>query len=519
MQEQPLAGDTVTALQAKTSLAGMAGSRAYYALGLLSAANLFNYIDRNLLSILAEAIKKDLQISDAQLGFLLGTSFATLFAVVGIPAGRIADRVSRKSMMAAGLALWSTMTALSGFAVTFTSLALARVMVGVGEASANPCSHSLLSDIFPRRRRASALSIYLAGSYAGQALSLAIGGLILARWSDICSVSPELLCGVRPWQAAFFIVGLPGLALAVLITRLQEPERATAPNHDLPKLIGTEFAASVPPFTFFSLLRVGGIAAARANLLLLAAVVVSAWLLVWATDSAAQWICVAIGSYSIGSWIQGLKWRDPALYRVTFGSRLFLLLVGGMATLGCMNATVNVWSAPYAIRVLGLSPKVAGLAIGVSMAAVSIIGTVLGGFITDRWKQRDPRAPIWVALLCMAGALPGAGMMYLTHEPTFFFVGLVLQGLFSTGWGGAAAALIQDLIEPRMRGTAAAAFSLVLTLVILAIGPYWAGKVSTVTHSLGFGVASIHLLAPFTVILLLMAARQMGIASRQGEPQ
>ena len=109
--------------------------------------------------------------------------------------------------------------------------------------------------------------------------------------------------------------------------------------------------------------------------------------------------------------------------------------------------------------------------------------------------------------------------MYLTHDTRCFFVGLILQGLCSSAWAGAAAALIQDLIEPRMRGTAAAAFSLVLTLVILAIGPYWAGKVSTVTHSLGFGVMSIHLMAPFTLIFLLMAARQLGTASRQDGPQ
>ena len=132
-----------------------------------------------------------------------------------------------------------------------------------------------------------------------------------------------------------------------------------------------------------------------------------ACVLIWATDSAAQWICVAIGAYSVGSWIQGLKWRDPALYRVTFGSRLFLLLVGGLATLGCMNATVNVWSAPYAIRVLGLSPKRAGVAIGLSMAVVATIGTIVGGFITDRWKRRDQRAPIWVALVVPGWSLTG----------------------------------------------------------------------------------------------------------------
>src|SRR5687768_11781020 len=126
---------------------------AYFALVLLTGANLLNYLDRQILSILAQSIKEDLKLDDAQLGFLMGTAFAVFYAVVGIAMGRIADGVPRKKLMALGLALWSVMTALGGAAFSFVTLSLARIGVGIGEATANPCSHSLLADTFPPGNR------------------------------------------------------------------------------------------------------------------------------------------------------------------------------------------------------------------------------------------------------------------------------------------------------------------------------------------------------------------------------
>ena len=135
------------------------GAYAWYALIVLVIVYILNFIDRQILSILAEDIKADLGLEDAQIGFLYGTAFAVFYALFGIPLGRLADSWYRGRLMALGLALWSSMTALSGFANSFGMLAVARVGVGIGEASASPAAYSMISDYFPKERRATALSI------------------------------------------------------------------------------------------------------------------------------------------------------------------------------------------------------------------------------------------------------------------------------------------------------------------------------------------------------------------------
>ena len=140
---------------------------AWYALILFVIVYIFNFIDRQIVSILAESIKADLDLDDAQIGFLYGTAFAVFYALFGIPLGRLADSWYRGRLMAIGLALWSSMTALSGFSQNFAMLAAARVGVGIGEASASPAAYSMIADYFPTERRATALSIYSSGLYLG----------------------------------------------------------------------------------------------------------------------------------------------------------------------------------------------------------------------------------------------------------------------------------------------------------------------------------------------------------------
>jgi MFS family permease len=145
---------------------------ARYVLGVLVVVYVFNFLDRQILAILAERIRADLGVGDAELGFLYGTAFAVFFAVFGIPLGRLADVWDRRKLIALGLAVWSLMTALSGFARSFPELALARIGVGIGEASAAPAAYSLLSDYFPTARRATALAVYSSGIYLGAGLGL-----------------------------------------------------------------------------------------------------------------------------------------------------------------------------------------------------------------------------------------------------------------------------------------------------------------------------------------------------------
>ena len=139
----------------------------WYVLGVLVVVYILNFIDRQIVSILAVDIKADLGLTDGDLGFLGGAAFAVFYALFGIPLGRLADNWNRKKLLAIGLTLWSAMTALSGFAQTQLTLTLARMGVGVGEATASPTAYSLISDYFPKRQRATALAIYSSGLYIG----------------------------------------------------------------------------------------------------------------------------------------------------------------------------------------------------------------------------------------------------------------------------------------------------------------------------------------------------------------
>jgi predicted MFS family arabinose efflux permease len=186
-------------------------ARANYVLAVLVLVYAVNFIDRNILAVLLQPIKEELQVSDTAMGFLTGFAFAVFYTFAGIPIARIADRGSRRTVMAVGIAFWSLMTAASGLARSFWQLAIARVGVGVGEASATPAAHSLISDYFPPERRTRALAIYNMGASLGVLFGLFLGGL---------------LAEAVGWRWAFAVVGLPGLLVALLVRfTVPEPER------------------------------------------------------------------------------------------------------------------------------------------------------------------------------------------------------------------------------------------------------------------------------------------------------
>ncbi|MEK9588855.1 MAG: MFS transporter [Gammaproteobacteria bacterium] len=185
-----------------------------YALGVLVVVYTFNFIDRQILSILLEPIKQDLGLSDSALGMLTGFAFALFYATLGIPIARFADRSNRRNLIAWALAIWSAMTAVSGLAQNFWHLLLARIGVGVGEAGCSPPAHSMLADYFPKENRATALGIYSLGIPFGILFGFIAGGWLNEFFG---------------WRVAFFIVGVPGLLLAILVRfTLREPPRGMA---------------------------------------------------------------------------------------------------------------------------------------------------------------------------------------------------------------------------------------------------------------------------------------------------
>ena len=193
---------------------GITPAYSNYVLALLFVAYVFNFIDRQILGILLESIKRDLEVSDFWMGMLTGFAFAVFYATLGIPIARLADLWVRRTIIALGLALWSGMTALSGLSQNFSQMLAARIGVGVGEAALSPPAHSLISDYFPPSKRATALGIYAVGIHVGTLFGFKLGGVLDDAFG---------------WRQTFLIVGLPGLLLAALVRfSVKEPARGRA---------------------------------------------------------------------------------------------------------------------------------------------------------------------------------------------------------------------------------------------------------------------------------------------------
>ena len=184
-----------------------------------------SFIDRQILSLLVGPIKADLHLSDTQFGLLQGFAFAVFYTLVGIPLGRWADVGNRRTMIAIGTAVWSVMTTLSAVARSFPSLFLARIGVGIGEATLSPAAFSMLSDSFSRERLSKAISVYTMGIFIGSGLALIIGGMVVQATSSMGDVTLPLFGTIAPWRLTFLIVGLPGLLIALWVWSLREPLR------------------------------------------------------------------------------------------------------------------------------------------------------------------------------------------------------------------------------------------------------------------------------------------------------
>ena len=207
----------------------------WYVLGLLTLVYTFNFIDRQVLVILQEQIREELGLMDWQLGMLSGFVFAVFYSVLGIPIAHVSERVGRKRVIAASLAFWSAMTALMGAAQNFVQLALLRIGVGVGEAGGSPPSHSIISDIFPRQKRAMALSLFSMGVYFGYLVAYSAGGWVAESLG---------------WRMTFIVVGLPGVLIALLVAAtLKEPPRGLAEHgYDTSAAQPAGIAPPVPGF-------------------------------------------------------------------------------------------------------------------------------------------------------------------------------------------------------------------------------------------------------------------------------
>jgi MFS family permease len=198
----------------------------WYVVLICMLAYVFSFVDRQVLALMIEPIKKDLHLSDTQFSLLQGFAFSLFYAVMGMPLAYLADRFARPRIIATGIALWSLATAACGISQNFVQMFLARLSVGVGEAALSPGTYSMLSDYFPKEKLGRAVGIYSLGSFIGGGMAFLIGGYVINLLKQVTTTTVPLLGDVRSWQLTFLIVGLPGFLVALLfILTVRDPQR------------------------------------------------------------------------------------------------------------------------------------------------------------------------------------------------------------------------------------------------------------------------------------------------------
>lgn len=373
------------------------GSRGpWFALAVLFGINLLNFFDRQLPGALGEPIRKEFGLSDTALG-MLGTIFTLVYAAVGVPFGRLADRWVRTRLISLGVAAWSLMTAASGLAWSYASLFATRLGVGIGEATCAPACQSLIGDLFPARQRAFALGVFMMGLPLGLCLAYFLSGVIGEAFG---------------WRAAFLLACIPGLVMAGLVLLVPEPVR------------GASDAAHAAP------------APAHA--------------------------------------------RATSPYRAVFGiPTMWWIIVSGALHNFNMYA-INSFQTPFLQRFHEMGLRDANNVSAVVLGLVGVIGLLAGGWASDRLStiRRDGR------LLLSAGTmLLAAPCMYLAlaQPPGSIGAFMVLMGIGSATmfvYYATVYAAIQDVVEPRLRGTAVALYFFAMYVLGASLGPVATGMLS-----------------------------------------
>ncbi len=381
---------------------------AWYVVGVLTFVYVFSFIDRQILNLLVRPIRRDLGISDTQMSLLMGLSFAVFYTFFGLPLGRWADLKSRRTLIAAGFALWSLFTSACGLARNFTQMLLMRMGVGVGEAALSPAAYSIITDYFPPKRRATAISVYSMGIYIGSGLAFIIGGTVagLAAKQELWQL--PVLGPTRPWQVVFFMVGLPGVLLSLLMYTVREPKR-----RDTRKAVTAAGQTVASPVPFDEV-----VAYIRQN---------------WAT---------------------------------------FLCHNVGFALLSFSSYGGSAWIPTFFVRKHGWTEAYAGQVYGWIVTIFCTLGIVAGGRVADWLAERGYRDATMRTGLFVSIAWFPFGMLYpLVSDGTTAAWLLIPSAFLTSAPFGVAPAAIQQMMPSEMRGQASAIYLFVVNLIGLGLGP------------------------------------------------
>ena len=443
----------------------------YYVLAILVLIYTLNFLDRQIIGILAAPLKAHFELTDSQFGLLGGIAFASVYSTLAIPLAWLADRFSRVWIMTGALAIWSGFTALCGLAGSFTQLFLCRMGVGVGEAGGVAPAYSLIADYFPPSQRARALAVFAFGIPIGTAAGTLVGGLLAAKYG---------------WQTAFIVVGLLGVLLAPLLRlTVRDPQRggtdaaARAASTAAPAAAAQPQAAGrAGPVASAVMLTIGALSLAMAAVQYLTG---GAGALTWAFGGL---LALVIG---VSLWIA----RSTASLVIRKPS--FWLLALGAASSSICGYGVAGWLPLFFMRSFDLTlSQTAWYYSGIALVG-GMLGIWLGGFIADKLSKRGKgaypltpaiafliSAPLFIAAMnspwLIGLVLPGGGSQ--TQQLVLAFLIFLIPTGLNLAWLGPITAAVQHLAPPAMRSTASALFLLINNLLGLAVGFFYFGWMS-----------------------------------------
>lgn len=384
-------------------------SQSWYLVFVLMVFYIFSFIDRQIIALIVEPMKRDLQISDTMVGLLSGLAFALLYTVLGIPIGRLADRKSRKAIIAAGVLVWSVMATLCGLAKSAWQLFFARMGVGVGEAALSPPAYSMLTDAFPPEKRGRAFSIYNTGISIGSGIALLVGGLVVAAISREGQVfSLPFIGEVRAWQFVFIITGAPGLLLPLLLLSVREPARR-------------------------GLLRTGN----EPN----AAVVAKVPL------------------------------KDVIKYMLANG-HFYRLHFIALAMFSVLGYAVGQWLPTVMSRTYGISPAQVGQVLGVSTLSINTLGILVAGRICDVLTKRGHAdAPILVCLGTAILVVATSAFPAFMPNATAGLIVMCIAGFPFHGYVAMGPMAVNQVTPNQMRAQVSSVYLFTVNLLGMGIGP------------------------------------------------
>ncbi len=394
-----------------------------YTLGVLVVVYTFNFIDRQILSILIDPIKADLGASDLVMGLLSGTAFALFYAVLGMPLALVADRWNRRNLIGLSLMIWSGMTALSGLAMNVWQLAAARIGVGIGEAGCSPSAHSMLADLYPAKQRATALGIYSLGIPIGIMFGLFAGGAIADQFG---------------WRIAFFVVGIPGLVLsAIVFLTVKEPPRGHADGKvqsdtaEKKPSIAEEFRNLGPRRFFREIVR-----------------------------------------RSFG--------EIEEVFRYLATRRSFVHMATGAGLTAFVGYGLVTWAPTFFLRSHDMSLTEAGFWLGLVLGIPGGLGIVAGGWFSDRYGAKDTRWYLWVVAVALAIVVPFGAAAFLVDAWWASLILLCIPVALGNFYQGTTFAQTQALAPVRMRAVAAAVLLFILNFIGFVFGPPAVGALADI---------------------------------------